>query len=388
MMKDTEVLFALLRAGLTGEPVSAEVQAACTEEILEKVYNYARQHGVVPIVGQALSKMQVQDCEVVDDFKKATFMAVYRYGQIKFEYERICKVLEEDQIPFIPLKGAVIRNHYPEPWLRTSGDVDILVKEEDLDRAVDLLVSKLQYHSHGRAEHDVSLTGANCFLLELHFTLLQTPGKAKNILDKVWDDAKPIAPRHCQHVLSNEMFCFYHLAHMAKHVQIGGSGIRSFVDLWIMGQKIQFDTEKLKALLEKGDRLAFARAAGKLVDYWFNGEKPDQWTKYLETYILSGKMFGSNENRVLIKQKVYGGGIRYILGRIFLPYEQLKESFPILKKYKWLTPIYHVVRWIRLISMGRFLRSAHELSVGSKITDETRDNTYSLIEHLGLEFKY
>lgn len=387
-MQETEVLFALLRAGITGETVSAEIQAACTEEMLEKVYDHVRQHGVVHIVGQALSKMQVPDCDVVETFKKAAFMAFYRYGQIKYDYERICKTLEEGCIPFIPLKGSVLRDYYPEPWLRTSGDVDILVKEEDLDRAVDLLVSKLQYHSHGRAEHDVSLTGANRFLLELHFALVQTPGKAKDILDKVWDDARPIAPGRYQHVLSNEMFCFYHLAHMAKHVRIGGSGIRSFVDLWIMGQKMQFDAEKLKALLEQGERLAFAHAAGKLVDYWFNGAEPDQWTIYLETFILTGKMFGSNENSVLIEQQVHGGGIRYMLRRIFMPYEQLKENYPILKKHKWLTPIYHVVRWVRLICIGRFSKSVRELSISNHITNETRDNTYALIEHLGLDFKH
>ena len=26
------------------------------------------------------------------------------------------------------LKGAVLRQYYPEPWLRTSGDIDILVE--------------------------------------------------------------------------------------------------------------------------------------------------------------------------------------------------------------------------------------------------------------------
>ena len=387
-MKETEVLFALLRSGITGETVSDEIQKACTEEMLEKVYYHAHRHDIAQVVGQALSKMQVPQCEVAETFRKSAFMAFYRYGQIKYDYERMCKTLEEGQIPFIPLKGSVIRDYYPEPWLRTSGDVDILVKTEDLDRAVALLESKLQYRSHGKAAHDVVLTGMNGFFLELHFALVQTPGKAKDILDRVWEDAKPIAPGSYQYALSNEMFCFYHLAHMAKHVRIGGSGIRTFMDLWIMGQKMQIDTEKLTALLKQGERLAFAREAGKLAQYWFCGEEPDQWTKIMENFILAGKVYGSTENSVIIGQQLHGGGIRYMLHRIFMPYEQLKENFPILKKHKWLTPVYQVVRWVRLIFLGRFSRSVRELSTSAKITDETRENTYALIEHLGLDFKH
>ena len=387
-MRETDVLFALLRAGLTGENVREEVQAACTEEVLEKVYEYASRHGVGQIVGQALNKTQVPDCDVVEAFKKSAFMAFYRYGQIKYNYELICKTLEEGEIPFIPLKGSVLRDYYPEPWLRTSGDVDILVKEDDLDRAVALLESKLQYRSHGKAAHDVALTGPNRFLLELHFALVQTPGKAKDILDNVWEDATPIAPGRYHYVLSNEMFCFYHLAHMAKHVRIGGSGIRNFVDLWIMGQKMQFDMDKLKALLEEGERLAFARAAGMQVDYWFNGAEPDQWTKYLENFVLSGNLFGSEENSVIIDQQVRGSGIRYVLYRIFMPYEQLKRLFPVLEKHRWLTPVYQVKRWCQVITKGRLAQGLQRLVKSSKITDETRDNTYALIEHLGLDFKH
>ena len=36
------------------------------------------------------------------------------------ELEEICEILKEENIDFIPLKGAFIRNYYPEPWMRTS----------------------------------------------------------------------------------------------------------------------------------------------------------------------------------------------------------------------------------------------------------------------------
>ena len=33
---------------------------------------------------------------------------------------RGCAVLEEAKIPYIPLKGTVLRDYYPEAWMRTS----------------------------------------------------------------------------------------------------------------------------------------------------------------------------------------------------------------------------------------------------------------------------
>ncbi|MBO4954226.1 MAG: nucleotidyltransferase family protein, partial [Clostridia bacterium] len=36
-------------------------------------------------------------------------------------------------IDFMPLKGAVIRQYYPEPWMRTSCDIDIHVKKDRLE---------------------------------------------------------------------------------------------------------------------------------------------------------------------------------------------------------------------------------------------------------------
>ena len=52
--------------------------------------------------------------------------AIYRHAQLSYEYVAVCDALETAQIPFIPLKGSVLRKWYPEPWMRTSCDIDIL----------------------------------------------------------------------------------------------------------------------------------------------------------------------------------------------------------------------------------------------------------------------
>lgn len=54
--------------------------------------------------------------------------AIFRHEGLVFEYGQICSVLEQAQIPFLPLKGSILRDYYPEAWMRTSCDIDILVR--------------------------------------------------------------------------------------------------------------------------------------------------------------------------------------------------------------------------------------------------------------------
>ena len=82
--------------------------------------------------------------------------AVFRYEQLNYENERICMALEKAQIPFIPLKGSIIRKYYPESWMRTSCDVDVLVHEEDAEKAVDVLVKEYGYTQELHLQRKIS----------------------------------------------------------------------------------------------------------------------------------------------------------------------------------------------------------------------------------------
>ena len=58
---------------------------------------------------------------------------------ISYEHTELHELLTENQIPYVILKGAASASYYPNPILRTMGDVDFLVKEQDVARAGALL---------------------------------------------------------------------------------------------------------------------------------------------------------------------------------------------------------------------------------------------------------
>ena len=272
-----KALLALLHTGLCGTPLSDEVRAWARGEAIVPLYRLSKHHDLAHVVGTVLDENRLlpSGTEVAAAFLKQQMTAVYRAGQMQGALAEICEALEGAGIPFIPLKGAVIRDHYPMPWMRTSCDVDVLVREERLDDAIDVL-QKHGYTLKGpRNYHDVSLFSATGVHLELHFHIRENLESIDRLLGRVWEYATPIASDSFQYALTNEYFAFYLLAHMAYHFLSGGCGIRPFMDLWIWKNKVGYDTEALMQMCRECELESFYNAAMRLCACWFDGEDFD-----------------------------------------------------------------------------------------------------------------
>ena len=141
-------------------------------ETQRKLYVLAKRHDLAHFVGYVISKHELSfDEQALEKFEEEQHVAVYRYENIRFELSEIRATFEKANIPFVPLKGAKLRALYPQPWLRTSCDIDVLVHEEDLPRAIKALTEEQGYAQHGKKEyHDVSLFAPsrciwNCILI-------------------------------------------------------------------------------------------------------------------------------------------------------------------------------------------------------------------------------
>lgn len=385
-MDKTQLLFALLRIAVCGEPVTEAVKTSCTPEMLEQVYALADRHDLAHLVGQAVSKLALPENNAVTKCRQAAMQAFARYMRQSHAYEQTCAALEEAQIPFIPLKGSVLREHYPEPWMRTSCDMDILVKEEELEKATRILEEKLSYSYQGKTSHDVSMATPGGVQLELHYSTIEdyVSKSSERILSGIWEKAVPLEGKNYHTVMPETLFYYYHIAHMAKHFVHGGCGIRSFLDLWIMDKDHSHDPQSREDLLVEGGLLPFAEAARKLSRVWFSGEEYDPLAKQMEGFILSGGTYGTMENYVTVHQAQEGNKLRYVLSRVFLPYDIIKYYYPILQKHKWLTPLYQVVRWFKIAFCGGANHAIKELQTNAATSDTQIHSTAKLLKHLGL----
>lgn len=384
-METRQLLFALLRIAICGEAPAEQVKNACTEQALEEVFKLAKKHNLAHLVGQAANKLQLPESGLLVLCKKVAMQAFLRNARQDIAYQNICTVLEENKIPFIPLKGAVLKDYYPEPWMRTSCDLDILVHPEDVDAARRLLEAQ-GWRYRSSTAHDIGFIYSGNIHLELHYATIEDyiSTKGQFIMEGVWADATPLPGKRYHMVISDPLYYYYHMVHMAKHFVMGGCGIRSFLDIWILQNKMQYDSAARDALLEKGDVIAFARGAEKLARIWFSGEETDPLSAQMEDFVVDGGTYGSLQNRVSLRQNKEGSKLRFVMKRIFLPYIYLKHSYPVLQKHKWLTPLFQVVRWFKILFSGRMKKSVRELQVAATVSGNSKEQTKSLIEYLGL----
>ena len=382
----TAVMFDMLRLALCDGHTFQMQHAEISSEELSDAFRLAHKHDVAHMFGVGLQKAGFEDGPISDALQTEQLTAVYRYERLQYEFDRICTVLEVAAIPFIPLKGAVMRTLYPEPWMRTSSDIDVLVQASALDAAVAQLVKACGYTEQSRGSHDVALLAKSGHRIELHYDLIEDGciQNAAEILGTVWDTVILQEGRtHC-YQMPDELFYFYHIAHMAKHFENGGCGIRPILDLWLLNRTGNAEAKKRETLLGKGGLLKFAKAAEKLSRVWFDGAEPDALTEQMQAYILGGGVYGNHVNRVTVQQQKQGGRLRYALSKIFLSYDVLKFHYPILQKHRWLTPLMQVRRWCKLVFCGHAKRTLWELKYSQNIHEAAADRTHQFLQDLGL----
>ncbi len=350
-----------------------------------EAYNIAQNHDISHMLYKAISqKSSLFPKHILEKIEKQQYLAIFRYQKLNHEFERLVAKLEELEIPFVILKGKSIAKYYPKAWLRTSCDIDVLVKESEVEKIADTLCKVFGYVRGVRGAHDISLRSHEGNHIELHYDLVEN-GRAKNskaVLDKAWDNLINVSGKY-HYELCDEMLYFYHIAHMAKHIENGGCGIRPFIDLWLLDNAVEHDPEKRDLLLLEGGLLDFANIARDLSEAWLEGREYTEEAKLLEEYILYSGVYGSTENRVASLQSKKGSKAKYIFSRIFLPYELLSQQYPVLQKHPILTPICHMRRWGRLFKKG-LSRPIRELKTASTVSKEDSERVGEFLKKIGL----
>lgn len=373
------LLFEILRQVLclVAIPTIGELQ----QEEFDALMALAKKHGLLPVIAYGLLQNGKLTSSQEDACRKSVYRAMAYQQRMEQDLKRTCNLFEREKIAYMPLKGAVIRSFYPEPWLRTSGDIDILV--QDVERAVALL-EEAGYHKKETDAHEVTFISPGGIVLELHFLLIETDVRVNSVLEKVWDDAIS-QTGSCRYAMEPEMFYYYHIAHMAKHMVQGGCGIRFFADLWLLNKGFVMKAERKRQLLREGGLEKFAEKAERLSRVWFDQEQPDALVLELERFVLSGGTFGSKSNMVKLHRTKSRTALGFSFRRIFPEYKQMSIHSLMLRKYPVLLPIFWVRRWVQLIMHPERIRGAmRELELNKTLDVDAVSSTERLFKKLGL----
>lgn len=348
----------------------------------------AGRHNLTALVGSALVEHSWIDSEELRRaIQKYTCRAAVQSDQLQYERQRLCHVLEKAEIPFVPLKGSVVQAYYPESWMRESCDIDILIHEEDLEKAVSVLKANGCTEYGKKGDHDIPMLTPSHILLELHFSIRENIPSVDRVLDQVWEYSQPAPGGQYEYRQQNAFLLFHLIAHMAYHCIAGGCGIRSFVDIWLLRDKMEYDEAVFYHFLQEAKLDKFYRNVLHLIAVWFDGEQHTEATQRLEDVVVTGGAYGSADNQILLDQANNGGKGKRLLKRIFMPYAGLKTQYPVLEGRPWLVPVFQVARWLRLFTGGRLRRAAVEYKTSSRHTDTQIDEAKLFLEEIGLDLK-
>ncbi len=311
--------------------------------------------------------------------------------RIMYGQDQLLNLLDQNKIPCVIIKGTAAAMAYPHPMLRTMGDVDLLVKRVDFERAAILLESKgykliheknIAGHHYGYSKDRISF--------ELHRRLAIIQDSDEELLSlfergidnreyrKVGGFSFPVLPDHLNGLVL--------LFHIDQHLRTG-LGLRQIIDWMMYIDKLPEDiwankvlpvlrkteTEKLaltvtatcqkylglKTIVEDVDNLP----CDELMNYIFENGNFGQKQSVAEKVAFLSFLIADKKS---LFHRLQTGG---------LTHWKAAKKYKVLKPFAWL---YQAFRYVRILKKNNVKKK--EISLQTKKGLEQR----KLIEMLGL----
>lgn len=267
----------------------------------QSVFAEMKEQAVAALPGEWLKKHPI-----APEWSKYCSLQQGQWIRVMHAQNQIVDLLETHNVPSVIIKGAAAAMYYPHPTLRSMGDVDVLVKRDDLDKAAEILETngyKLT-HDKDHVEHHYNYS-KDKISIELHKKMFVVDDKDENLLSlfesgidhREWKTIAnyriPVLPP----VLNGLVLIF----HINQHIR-EGLGIRQIVD-WMMyvNSLPPEDHEELVSILRSTtmERLALVITAmcqmylGLEASIPGSGDVEEKVCDELMSYIMEKGNFGS-----------------------------------------------------------------------------------------------
>lgn len=389
--KDTgKILIQLLRYGIAvseGIQMPDEKLENCNWEAL---YALAKRNSVEAAAWLGAKKYTEQLPEEIKkvwqkDFEKTLLRQLY----FDEEREQILKMLEKKGISYLPLKGILIANYYPQPGMRFMADNDILYgfiessaeggwkiagedrneQEETEKTAQKILVSVMQERGYRigslKGVHD-SFYRNPFYNFEMHRQLVSADNEQWKYYENPWKWALQDEKNPFHFYFSDEDEYLYMMVHNFKHFDNAGCGIRMVLDeyFFLKKKESRMDWGYIEKELQKLNIQDFEKKLRTATEQMFGEKRMSEETENLLFYLMKCGTYGSQQECVRRKiQKLGDGSLkkakrRYIYQRFFPSQEWIKEYYPFFYRHKgvlWLLPFYRLGKCIIKNRRGLFI---------------------------------
>jgi len=354
----------------------------------EKIKEYAYNHNTNGIVFYQCRDFMPK--EIYVHFNSLYMAEIYSYGKRINLTRSISDSFIKNNITYCLLKGTIVSSNYPIPALRTMGDSDFLVKQENIEKAyklMDELGFTLEASLNERAYYKNNLE------FEIHYSL----NYEKDISDSEIDFYNSAFNYINNNVLDKSYHFIFLLLHLKKHLLNAGIGFRQFMDLAVEIKKSDLDWNFIYKEIDKMNLTKFMNTCLFLTYEWF-GIKNDREIVSLDKSfieeatlkILKNGVQGfsdkeNNENTAFNKisdgKKVnFFSKTKYIMELYFPSYDYFKNdvNYRFLQNKKYLLPIAWIYRFYLSIKNNNALfeikRSIKGIFMSKKEIEKRKSN--------------
>lgn len=380
----------LVKSALTGEKVNISENFDW-----DRVIDISRKHQIISMIyyGTLNSNIAVPE-KIMRALELETLKNIYVSENQLYELAVIYKAFEDNGIDYAPIKGAELKSLYPKPEIRSMGDADILIKDEQKQKIAEIM-SELGFTAGEICDNVIVWNKNKLLCVELHTALFPPHNKRYySCFGTGWNSTELIG-NHKYKLVDEDNFVFL-FSHFTKHYSKAGVGIRQLADLWIF-----LKSKKLSGndLINKNiNRLGLSEFYNNIcavMDCWFNGGEENEKISFISEVIFKNGVFGSYDKFVInsalssANSEISNSKTKFIAIRnlIFLPYTDMCIKYPFLKRVPLLLPFMWIYRLVEAIiyKKSKILLHKNDYSI---LSDNNINEYKDSLKYVGLDFNF
>ena len=341
------------------------------ESDLEQIFSFCKFHSIAATVAPAVKALELP-AECFDPFRQSLARSLRKSILLNVEATQVQQYLEEIGCWYLPLKGSLIQNDYPQLGMRQMNDHDILIDPQYQDQVHDYMLR------HGYEPSSIHLVIENSYQkppiynIEIHTALFgsESPKAFLDYYEGLEKTMLLAEPGSCKRSFSPEDFYVYMIAHAYKHAMDGGIGVRFLADIWIRRNRSeQMDEAVVRGELRKLGIAEFEEICRSISEKLFDdpeapGTLTESESQLLHTIFAAGTngtvtiRMENNLNRMDGKFKKF----RYMVSRAFPSAQELAAVYPVVLEKPFLLPLLQIWRLLCIVCT-RPLSAVRELKM-------------------------
>lgn len=348
----------------------------------EKLYQLAVKHKMSNFLLE-WSKKYVNSDKIKQRILSDYNMQIIKDTNENVELEQILNEFEKADIKTLIVKGVIMKEVYPQSYIRQMCDIDIMIQEENFKKASKIMKA-LGYEEFYDHEKHLVFQKMPFIIVEMHRKLIPGADISHEYFNEIWPFCIPY--QNYENIVrmaleDSYVFC---IVHLIRHFKYAGIEIRDVLDVYLFYEKYKevFKFDEINEKLKKFKAEKFEKNIRTIAYRWFGSEKIEDFDD-VEKFILNG---ASIDNQIDYEVGQNHGKSKYTLRLIFPKSKIMKEKYPILKK----APILLPVTWIARIFKDIFSKETtikerlKTMKLIQKAKQENVENIQEIYQKLGI----